>query len=309
MAETQEVEVFDYDAEFEKQAAKLEGREPEPEKPAEETEQDTQAPAEKPAPAAEAKKDEKKDEAEVQLLSDEELLKLIPEDQRAAAQARLEADRAEAKRLDNNNRALAGRMSAYQRRYEEAVGKRQPEPARQATAAETESWKTFEKDYPDIAAPIKEMYQKSLPTGVDATLKGLVDFVENEKRERFLQESFDAVEAVHPGWREVGSTPEFKQWLKSSPTYTKLASSDEVSDAIALFDLWNAAVSSQEPEAAQAAAASDTLAARRGAQLAGARAPKATAATPSENVDLKDEDQLFAFYAKQSDARLKGRYK
>ena len=136
-----------------------------------------------------------------------------------------------------------------------------------------------------------------------------MDYVESEKRQRFLNDAWEAVETIHPGWRTVGATKEFQDWKASSTTYEKLASSDDVADAVALFDLYSARQAAAAPKIDPAAQASaNALAARRGAQAEGARAPNNRAATPNQNVDLTDPDQLFAFYADKSNKRMKARY-
>lgn len=214
-----------------------------------------------------------------------------------------------AKKLDLDNRSLAGRMSAYQRRYEEAAGKRPVEVKTEAAAEAAEEWVQFKEDYPDVAKAI-ESRVPSTP-GNDPKLAEVVEYIEQEKRDRFLADAWEAVETVHAGWRETGKTQEFQEWMKSSPTYGKLASSDDVADAIALFDLWAAHAGTRSSDAKSTpaeAAASAKLAARREEQVSGARSPNDRGATPDHGVDLNDEDQMFAFLAAKANKRLRDRY-
>jgi hypothetical protein len=291
-----------YDAAFNAQVEKIEGEaakalpEPAKEPAVEGSPTDGKEPAKEPAaqiaPTA---------------AQDEAFLATLPE----AARERLSAAEERARKLDLDNRSLAGRMSAYQRRYEEAAGKRPAEAAKAATAEQTVEWTQFQTDYPDIAKAIESKYAASLPATETPELKGVVEYVEQQKRERFLNDAWDAVEAVHAGWRDTGKTPAFQAWKKSSQTYEKLASSDDISDAIALFDLYDghlAKTGAPRIDPAQAAATA-TLAARRGAQVEGAQSAVNKNAAPNENVDVNDPDQLFAFYAAQSDKRLKTRLK
>ena len=247
------------------------------------------------------------DTAGAAVVADDDLAEL-PE----AARARVTAAEDRARKLENDNRSMAGRMSAYQRRYEEAAGKRPEAVAAKATVEQTEDWNTFKTDYPDIAGAIESKFAAQQPTGNEPALREVVEYVENEKRARFLNDAWDTVESFHAGWRDTGRTPEFQAWRKTSSTYDKLAASDDVTDAIALFDLYEAhqAKSGTQHRVDPAAvAASNQLTARREAQSEGARSPTNRSATPNENVDLSDPDQLFAFYAAQSNKRLKDRYK
>lgn len=264
-----------------------------------------------PAPAA-AEPEVQKEPAAPPVDPDADLLSLVPEDKRDALAQRLKAAeeaRARAEKLEQDNRSMAGRMSAYQRRYEEAVGKRPAEAKAAATEEQSAEWKQFTQDYPDIAKAIEARVPKST-AGADPQVAEVVEFVEQEKRQRFLHEAWDAVEAVHAGWRDMARTKEFQAWKGTSPAYERLAASDDVADAIALIDLWKAhsARSAPQPASAQDAAAASQLAARRAQQAEGARTPTNKASTPNPAVDLNDPDQLFAFYAKKANDRMKARY-
>ena len=306
---TPEQEEAAYEAAFNERVAKREaeqaGEEPPIEKP--ETTTPEPAPVQAAAPTAEPK-----EPATPAVDPYADLLASLPADKRDALAQRLRdaaALEAKAKKLEQDNRSMAGRMSAYQRRYEEAAGKRPAEVKQEATEEQSAEWTQFAQDYPDIAKAIEARVPKGT-AGNDPQMADVVEFVEQEKRNRFLHDAWEAVESVHPGWRDVARAKDFQAWKATSPAYEKLASSDDVADAIALFDLYGAhrarsATPAVDP--AQAAAAS-TLAARRGAQAEGARTPTNRATAPNQSVDLNDEDQLFAFYAQQSNKRLKDRY-
>ena len=218
-------------------------------------------------------------------------------------------EKARAAKLELDLRSTAGRVSAYQRKYEEAAGKRPAEVVAKATTEQTDEWKQFSQDYPDIAKAIESRVPAK--AGVAPEIAEVVEFVESEKRSRFLHEAWDTVEKIHPGWRDVGVTPAFQTWKASSPTYEKLASSDDIADAVALFDLYGAHTARHAPPAADpaATAAAATLAARRTAQVDGALAAPARSSSPNTNVDLSDPDQLFAFYSQKANKRIKDRYK
>lgn len=234
----------------------------------------------------------------------------LPEAQRPAAQAAF--DEAEALRtknasLEHDNRSIAGRMSAYQRKYEEAAGKKPVDVAKAATAEQTAKWKQFSEDYPDIAEAFEARLDAVQP-GKSADVEAMAKFVEDEMRTRFLTEAGDAVEVVHKGWRETVKTQAYKDWQATSETYERLASSDNIADAIALFDLYDAHRSKNAPATPvvdpKVAADAVKLAARRGAQAEGGKAAVTNTATPNHGVDTNDADQLFNFYANKANARM-----
>lgn len=309
-------EAFDYEAEFNAQVAKREAEraeaagddEPEVLKP--EPEESTEEPATTEAqPAAEAPAEPAKEPAA------DDLLAQVPQSVRDALAAQLQAGREaveKARKLENDNRSLAGRMSAYQKRYEIAAGKRPAEPVKTATAEELQEWTKFQTDYPEIAKAIEAKFkaEQSASPHTEVT-QDVVQYVQEKKREQFLEDAWAAVDTVHPGWRDKARTPEFQAWKKSSPTYEKLAASDDTSDAIALFDLYAAQHPTAQTPAAPAAQPADsgaaTLAARRAAQAEGARAPSGRSAAPNTDVDLNSEDSLFAFYASKANERIRRR--
>ena len=300
-AQPPELSEAEYEAAFNAQVAKMEAGEKDPEPdPAPDAPDPDPAPAPEPVAATPA------------VVPDDDLLGLVPADKRDALAQRLKAaaeTEARAKKLEQDNRSMAGRMSAYQRRYEEAAGKR-PTAAPAAPAPEqSEEWKQFAENYPDIAKAI-EARTAPAAAGTDPKVADAVEYVEAERRNRYLQDAYEAVEAVHAGWKDVARSKDFQDWKATSPTYEKLAASDDVADAIALFDLYGAfrsksAAPAPDPKAVAAAA---SVAARRGAQAEGARTPTNRATAPNQSVDLNDEDQLFAYYAQKSNARLKSRY-
>jgi len=294
-----------YEAEFNAAVAKKEGA------PAEVADPDTSKEPLDETPSQEAVDPAPKEPAQPAEDPNAALLALVPEAHRDALAKRLraaeEAD-VRAKKLEQDNRSMAGRMSAYQRKYEEAAGKRPAEVREAATAEQSGEWKQFAEDYPDIAKAIEARVPAT--AGVAPEIADVVAFVEQEKRNRFLNDAWEAVESVHAGWKDKARSKEFQDWKQTSPTYEKLAASDDVADAIALFDLYGAHQSRVGSPAVDPskAAASATIAARRGAQAEGARTPTNRASAPNQSVDLQDEDQLFAFYASKSNARIKARH-
>jgi len=242
----------------------------------------------------------------------DELLALVPESARGAVKAKLDADAAkltaEAARVakyEQDNRSMAGRVSAYQRKYEEATGKRTPTPAPAVTPEQKVEWTEFSEQYPEIAKAIEAKFaaEQKAPA---AETQELLQYVQDQKRQTFLEDAWAAVDAVHPDWRATGRTKEFQDWKATSPAYEKLAASDDLADAIALFDLYGAHRTKNPAPAAVVAdtAAADQVAARREKQAEGALSPNGKNATPNHGVDLNDEDQLFAFYAAKSNARI-----
>lgn len=262
--------------------------------------------AAKPAAPASPKQDDEDDDAK--------LLALVPEGPaRDALKARLAREADARSKLAQDNRSMAGRVSAYQRRYEEATGKRQPAAEPVVTPEQKQEWKTFASEFPEIAKAIEAKFAETLPPDTAAKTAELLQYVEKQKREQFLQDAWAAVDAVHPTWRDDGRTKEFQAWKQSSSTYEKLAASDDIADAIALFDLYashkgRTKVQPPAEPAPASTAAADQAAARREKQAEGAVTPSSKPASPNQSVDLNDQDQLFAFYAKNADSRIKRRY-
>ena len=309
VALTPEQEDAAQEAAFQEQAAKSDARlsgeeppDPDATKVAPEPAAGTPAPSSDTKPAAA----DGQQAAPAVEAPDAAILAKLPPDVRDAVKARLDALSGEVGKERNNNRSLAGRISAYQRKYEEAVGLKQPAAAKAATDEQKTEWKQFSDDYPDIAKSIEAKFAAEQKA---ANLDGIVDWIEGQKRERFLHDAFESVEVVHPGWRNVVNTKQFLDWKATSPTYEKLADSDEISDAVTLLDLYNAlGPKASAPNQADVAAAKQ-LAARREAQVAGGQAAPSRAGQPNENVDLADPEQLFAFYANKSNQRIRNRYK
>lgn len=259
--------------------------------------------AAKPA-AEEAKVEVEKPQPDADL---DAILDTVPQEKRDALAKRLRdaaAIEAENKRLEHANRSMAGRVSAFQKKLNEVAST----PAAQVAAKEedTETWKQFKEDYPDISKVIEERLSKQ--TGnASPDVTEMVEYVREERKNRFLTESWDAVEDVHNGWRETVNTPSFREWYATSPTYEKLANSDDLSDAIALMDLYSARTNRTPAPSPADVAASSKLAARRDAQAEGARSADVKGATPDEGVDAENEDQAFAFYAAQANKRIRAR--
>lgn len=318
---------FDYDKEFSEMAAKRGvggDPAPEPEEPAQSGQEPTQsgqepdakadaaepAPTEKPEESAASDAQEPAKGPAATAADDD--LKDLPPAVKAKIAAKLEeaeAAKAAAKRLENDNRSMAGRMAAYQRRYEEAVGKRQPETPKPATPEQAEEWSQFVKDYPDIAKAIEARFERAKAASPEAAVtQDVVQFVQEQKRLQFLEDSWAVIDTVHPAWRDDVKTKQFQEWKASSPAYEKLAASDDIADAVALFDLYSLVkAKTGTPAAPKPNAEAAKVAARREAQAEGARTPAAKDAAPNNTLDLNDEDQLFAFYAKQAEARMQRR--
>lgn len=129
-------------------------------------------------------------------------------------------------------------------------------------AADPESWREWQENYPEWAKPINDLLTARMATvkgqgpSVDpATLREqirnevLAD-VRNEQeqeRARSYQESVDqayqrtiqAVEQAHPGWKQLQATPDFRQWRDSQPPEIRvLAESYEAVDAIEMLNLY-----------------------------------------------------------------------
>ncbi|MEY4931698.1 MAG: hypothetical protein RLZZ403_18 [Pseudomonadota bacterium] len=304
---------FDYDKAFEEQVAKRAAEKSE--NNGETQERSAAAPVPTPKPADEASVTPEKPAPAAPAPVDDEFIALLPEEKREAARARFKAAEElvkENERLKHDNRSMAGRVSSFQRKYEEAAGKRPAEVAQAATEEQTAEWKQFAEAYPDIAKAIEIKFAAAKPAA-NQSVEDLVEFVQEERRTRFLTEAWEAVESVHKGARELAASPQFKEWKSSNAAYERLASSDDIADAIVLFDLYDAHQSKSVPAPAGAdpkvVAAAASLAARRDAQAEGAKSAPTRNAAPNANVDMNDESQLFEFYAKKANERVRARYR
>lgn len=314
-------EDFDYEKEFEAQVAKRETEKAEnngeqqqsaPTDPAAETTDEPQTEADDAAakpvvdtPAVDVKK-------EVKEPTRAEILASLPEAAQKAAQAAFDAADAAEKRAttaEHDARSQAGRVAAFQRKYEEAAGKKPVDVVKAATAEQTAKWKAFAEQYPEVAEAMEARIAEANP-GIAANVEQMAKFVEGEMQSRRLNEASEAVDAVHPGFAAVVKTKEFQTWQATSQAYERLASSDDVEDAIALMDLWKLS----RPAAAPApvvdpkiAADAAKLAAKRGAQVEGGKAAVTGTAAPNAIVDPNDPDQMWNFYASKSNNRMNRR--
>ncbi len=315
---------FDYDKEWAAQVAKRaaekagnngEQQESSPTEPAAEVVETPQTEAVETTATETTEGEGKKDVTPAPVVDEkkaptrDEIIAALPEGSREAAKAAFAESDARIAALEHDNRSQAGRVAAFQRKYEEAAGKKPAEVVKAATDEQQEKWNTFKANYPEVSEAMEALVAAKQP-GVPPNVTQMAEFVENEMRTRFLTEASAAVDAVHPGFAEVTRTTAFKTWQASNPTYDRLASSDDVTDAIALMDLWKAS----RPAAPAApvvdpklAADAKALAARRDAQVEGGKAAATTTANPNPNVDLNDPDQMWNFYASKSNSRMKKR--
>ncbi len=101
-----------------------------------------------------------------------------------------------------------------------------------ATPFATTQWTEFAKDYPDIAAPIKDIvaglhdHNQSLYRQVQEISTGL--------SEEYMDRQEDALTTVHADWREVTRSQPFTDWLREEPKYVQegaIANADAIVDA------------------------------------------------------------------------------
>lgn len=264
--------------------------------------------------AEEPPKDEPKQEAKPSV---EDVLAKIPESERAAVKAVLDAERAERERiaaekaeLDHKFRSAQGRLAAAEKR-----GAAQPaaqQSAKKPDAHEEARRKQFKEDYPEVAEMIESLRAElAAPMVPQDTL----EYIEAQRQRDAVNQKIDAVATVHKDFISLVKKPEFDTWASRQSEYVKrMISSDNPEEVIAAMDFFKAAnphlVASPSPSASADAGVpnggnsqTDALKRKREAQSRAVELPANGGILPQQ-IDEDDDDVLWRKRAAEADARL-----
>lgn len=174
----------------------------------------------------------------------------------------------------------------------------------QAKAALTdpEKWKNLKAEYPEWGDALEDLLAARIPQApafdqaeFDRKVNERVSAEAAKVREEALNAHLDAI--VDGDWREAVKSDDFGKWMAAQPDAVKaLGDSSSLTDASKMMRLY---VKSKQPNPAQ------QLIDERSAKLdAAASAPQPGRKAPrSKGVDDMTQEELWAHYSKQTDAR------
>lgn len=156
-----------------------------------------------------------------------------------AQRAAFEAAQAQVKSVEHAHKSDRGRLSSLQRELNE-LRNRQPgdagKPGKGKGAEallDDEEWKTFVKEYPEVAAPLAKLVSKLELTVADT--KKVTDAIREDRRQADLDARVKALDAKAPDWRDVVADQDaYGAWLQSQPRHIQEAAArnaDEIVDA------------------------------------------------------------------------------
>lgn len=176
---------------------------------------------------------------------------------------------------------------------------------------ESDRFKQLAEDYPDLVGPLLEEME-SLKQHTKET-KGSVDALAAERMQRDLVANETYLTSQIPNWQGlIQSQDEFKAWISTkSRAFQQMAAvnAEAIVDAQAAVDVlgaYQAHLHAKAADVSTASSAPTNLAARREAQLKGAKAP-ATNRSPSPTVSASgtgdEQDALFNEFAAKKEKR------
>jgi hypothetical protein len=166
--------------------------------------------------------------------SSDDLWKNATAEQKAA----FEATQAQVKKLEQSERSQRGRVSALQHQLNE-LQRRSPGKENGAATKgsfQSERGKSFQKEYPEVAAPVAEeieVLRKELTEAKD-TLASMAE----DRRKAAILANEETLEEVHPKWEselrddEGRVRPEFTAWLKVQPRHIQEAAARNGNDIV-----------------------------------------------------------------------------
>ena len=208
-----------------------------------------------------------------------------------------EAARAAFAKAERDRKSAEGRLAAADRRLAELTAapresaRTEPEPQGEGARAADEAFSKFSEDYPDVAEPVKAMFDTlkgeiaSLRTEKDAMERSVRTLGEDRLSTVYAEQEAQVL-AAHPDFAEIGasepneSSRDFVAWYEGQPQFVRQAveaNAETVREADAVNLLLNMYKRdrgiTREPDAAPNADE-----ARRNLQLQGARgAPRPSA--------------------------------
>lgn len=165
--------------------------------------------------------------------------------------AAYEESRKQAERLEHQTRSDRGRISALQRKLDEAAFKGRDTPADTAPAAgslvESDEFKALSAEYPEVATPIAKALQ-SLESRVARYEKQLAAVGEDRLQQATNEQETLLAERL-PDWKEVASTRNaagqtIQEWVDTQPRHIReaalrnwesLVDAEEAADVIGRF--------------------------------------------------------------------------
>lgn len=169
----------------------------------------------------------------------------------AAEVARLKQEREawEHKYKSDQGRFLAAQRLLHEKKQE--VPKSPPSPEQVAEALKnTEKFKTFKEDYPDIAEIVlmqNDALRKEIRDEVIRELKPTVEDLqqkvtvrEQESQQAAIEREFAKLGAAHPDWDTVATSQEFQTWAVRQPasvqqTIARSVSAEEISAVMSYY--------------------------------------------------------------------------
>lgn len=230
-------------------------------------------------------------------------------EQKAAYEAAVQ-DLERLKHADQSNR---GRISAMQRQINNlqkgtaqaatSVAANERQQQRVDGFLDSEDWKAFAAEYPEVAKPMGSMIGSMQAQMV--RMRAELDSVGQERRVNAIVRQEEMLDEKHSDWREVTATNEFGDWLKSQPLYVQEAAmrnGEEIMDADEAADIvgrFKATRSNGQPTANDSQKSSGTgndrpLSGRRQRQLESARtAPTRKPSLASGIPEDGDPEQIW----------------
>jgi hypothetical protein len=261
----------------------------------------------------------KEDSTEIKADSSEE--EAVVESEEPSPPSNYDALKKDFANLQHKYKSDEGRVSALQRQINELqkVNNTLKRTPQEETPVETKPTIDSKKIVDDLYSGDEEkaraavealVSQRPATNAVDIeqTVNKVVQpLVEAEKaRARSTQEQ--ALEDVHPDWREQVKSPEFSEWLNALPqTVQQLIHSDDASDAVYILDQFNR-VETPEPTVDSEKTKVEKIQDKREKQLAdGTGLPSKHSAGASSGMP-SDPDALFD-YLERNDPDLKPAYR
>jgi len=259
--------------------------------------------------------------AEAPKPSVDDVLAKIPESERAAVKAMLDAEKTERERiaaerqeLEHKFRSAQGRITAMEKKGA-APGAAQ-QPSKRPPDAQLEARrKQFKEDYPEVAEMIDSLREELSANTLPADSK---EFIEEQRRKTAINQKVDAVATVHKDFVPLVKSQEFDTWaIKQPEPIKRLISSDDPEDVIAAMDIFKVAhphlKASPSPSASTDAGNPSTdspeqvaLRKKREAQSRAVELP-ANGGTLPQQLDEASEDALWRQAAAAADKRLAAR--
>jgi hypothetical protein len=245
-------------------------------------------------------------------------------EQRNAMQKELE-------RLQQADRSNRGRLSAMQHKINDLEKARSEPPAAEAADdkttetsgyAESDQWKDFSEEYPEIAKPLQGVID--VLNNENASLRKqiadqgkTIEAVNQDRTRSELESNLAALEEKHADWREIADSDEFGPWLDKQPNYVRAAAArnaseivdaDEAADLIGRFKAFRSEQGTPAQSGSPQGENGTALSNRRQRQLrssasARSRGPGAAAGAPPPDAD---EAQHWAYFAEQDKRQSAG---